>query len=803
MNSKTFEMLQKYVGEEDNSNDELEDIGQKLNLIKQKVNQHFNKNENEIIQKDEDIADLIEKINNLDKNEENEENKENKEKIENTENIENKENNTSIENNNNLDIEKEKLDEEQNKINEIKNKSEKLLNIILKKDKKSILLYFNHWNNIIKIDSNNIENDNNNKQNKQNEEIKNDIEILNDKEENIDNNNEIIKDDKLENNNDDDLNEILMNNDEEDLDDHASNEIIIQHQNRLLSGDTNNFNVLNPLTQIGDININNINIDNIFSQNKNLEMNNNNLGISQNNKKLICLSIYNIIQNKIFLFHKILFSTLKHKSIISNYYDKLYQLDKLNKKYENILDEKSSIIINKTDENEELKEKIEKLTKNIKELNKKNKSLNVIQESLCAKCGGSLEESFTGEALLENQNIIKEQNEQIEKMKKEMMELRSKYNLSELRLKDLDNIKKEFENLSGSLLKPKIDKEIQTDEPLTPLTKLKNTNNNNINIQIYNNNTNSNINNNVGSNKNLNILNKNKANSKKKNIPKKGNNSFSNSTNNYMSTSLGQNKSNKTTKNSIINDNNNENNSEIIASLRFDNSILSNELLNLNKEFNKLRNENKIITDKNSNLDKDKKDLLDKLKTKTDLCEKYKKENEEINRLINNTKYKNIVNAETENKKLKNILEQNDIDIKKLKNMNEKCAKKIIEQNTQIEKMKNALASFLNFKQQKENLTIQNEKYENEIKKLKLELDEEKNINEKNTILMNNKDKEIEKLTNEVSYYSFHIKKCKSDAERALEDAIGYQKIVRILEIQLNEYKEQLDKIKQEKSNNC
>ena len=39
--------------------------------------------------------------------------------------------------------------------------------------------------------------------------------------------------------------------------------------------------------------------------------------------------------------------------------------------------------------------------------------------------------------------------------------------------------------------------------------------------------------------------------------------------------------------------------------------------------------------------------ILDKyLKVQTDLCEKYKKENEEINRLINNTKYKNIVNAE-------------------------------------------------------------------------------------------------------------------------------------------------------------
>ena len=410
--------------------------------------------------------------------------------------------------------------------------------------------------------------------------------------------------------------------------------------------------------------------------------------------------------------------------------------------------------------------------------------------------------------MAENQNIIKEQNEQIEKMKKEMSEIRSKYNLAEIRLKDLDNIKKEFENLSGSLLKPKIDIETQTDESLISLTNLKNTNNNNnINIQIYNNtnnNNNSSNNSNSSSNKNINISNRNKG-SKKKNIPKKFNNNFSNSTNYYMSTSLGHNKNNMNNKNNNTNDNNinnNELNNEIITSLRFDNSVLSNELLNLNREFNKLRSEQKIINDKNIKLDKDKKDLIDKLKAKNDLCEKYKKENEEINRLINNTKYKNIINAETENKKLKNILEQNDADIKKLKNMNEKCAKKIIEQNTQIEKMKNALASFLTFKQQKENLTIENEKYENEIKKLKKELDEEKNINEKNTILMNNKDKEIEKLSNEVSYLSFHIKKCKSDAERALEDAIGYQKIVRILEIQLNEYKEQLEKIKQQQKAN-
>ena len=806
MNSKTLEMLQKFVKEDEEENEEeLEDIGQKLNMIKQKNNQN-KLNDNEIIQKEDDFADLIKKINDLDQG--------------NTSNekIPNKEENHS-ENNPEINNEEFKNDNDDNKIKENQYKIEILKKIVFMKETKNKLLYFKNWDCQIKMNSenNNIESKENKIEEKK--EIVNDVNVIIDIEN--ENNEENIKildnkeNEEKENNNTNELNnnemklnEILTNDEEEDIDAHESNEIIIQHQNRLLSGETNNFQILNPLTQIGDgdLNINNINLDNIFSQNKPLiDINtNNNLTSSQNkqNKNLFCLSIFNIIQNRLYLFHKTLISVLKHKSIISNYYDQLYQLDKLNKKYEAILDEKSSIIINKTDEIEDLKEKIEKLRKNIKELNKKNKSLNVIQESLCAKCGGSLEESFTGEALIENQNIIKEQNEQIEKMKKEMSEIRSKYNLAELRLKDLDNIKKEFENLSGSLLKPKIDIETQTEESLL---NLKNTNNNNnINIQIYNNtntNTNTSNSNNISTNnvnKNINLSNRNKGNSKKKNIPKKNNNNFSNSTNSYMSTSLGNNKNTKNNTNENIN--NTELNNEIITSLRFDNSVLSNELLNLNREFNKLRNEHKVINDKNIKLVKDKKDLLDKLKQKNDMYEKYKKENEEINRLINNSKYKNIVNAETENKKLKNIIEQNDIDIKNLKNMNEKCAKKILEQNTQIEKMKNALANFLNFKQQKENLTIENEKYENEIKKLRKELDEEKNINEKNTILMNNKDKEIEKLSNEVSYYNFHIKKCKSDAERALEDAIGYQKIVRILEIQLNEYKQQLDKIKQEKN---
>ena len=772
MNSKTLEMLQKFVGEEDN--EDFENLDEKINIFGEQANEN-NMFDNNLLDNNDDINKLFEKINNLE-SKENDEDKGLKE-------------NNEIENDNN----KENQDKN-NKETKKDNKLQILAKIIINKEVSSKLIYFQHWKNLNLINQdNNIEEDNN-IANKEENNDDNDIKINdNINENNIDNTKEELdkNNNDKDNENDNSLNQILSQNNEEDVDDHTQSEIITKHQNQLLSGEPINFHTMNnSFTQINDINI-----DNLFSQNKTDEEiihNNNKEASKESFKNILLLSLFNIINSKLFLYQKILFSALKHKSIISNYYDKLYQLDKLNKKYEAILDEKSSIIINKTDEMEEMKEKIEKLTKNLKEANKKNKNLNVIQESLCAKCGGSLEESFTGDVIAENQKILKEQEETIENLKKELNELKSKYNLSEIRLKDLNNIKKEYENLSGSLLKPKIDNEAQTDEILFPKQtnrNSKNANNSNINIQIYNNNINTN-------NKNINISNTKKG-SKKKNIPKKIN--FANSSNNvYMNTSTGHNKNQKT--DNDINTNNSEMNNEILTSLRFDNSVLSNELLNLNREFNKLRNEHKVTSEKNIKLDKEKKDLIEKLKTKTDLCDKYKKENEEITRMINNTKYKNIINAETENKKLKSILEQNDSDIKKLKNMNEKCAKKILEQNNQIEKMKTALGSLLNFKQQKEKLIIENKNYENEIQNLKNELNEERNKNEKNVVLIDSKDKEIEKLVNDVKYYSFHIKKYKSDAERALEDAIGYQKIVALLEIQLNQYKEQLDTIKNVKT---
>ena len=403
MNSKTLEMLEKFVGEEDN--EELENLGEKINIFGEQMNENQNFN-NDLIDNNEDINKLFEKINRLESNEENEnKNSENDEEG----NNENKNENQGVE-----DVNSNKNENENHKL-------EVLYNIFIKKEENLKLIYFDHWKNLnlinqeknINKEINLIENNEIEKEGEINNENLNNS---NDIDNNINNDDNDISNQKDESKNkikenDNSLNEILQNN-EEELEDHTQSEIITQHQNQLLKSETNNFHNNNSFTQIGDINF-----DNFFSNDTK-----NNNKITNN---LLAISSFNIIKHKIYLYQKKLFSCLKHKSIISNYHDKLYQLDKLNKKYEAILDEKSSIIINKTDEMEELKEKIEKLNKSLKEANKKNKNLNVIQESLCAKCGGSLEESFTGDVIAENQKIINEQNESIELLKKELNELKT------------------------------------------------------------------------------------------------------------------------------------------------------------------------------------------------------------------------------------------------------------------------------------------------------------------------------------------------------------------------------------------
>ena len=342
---------------------------------------------------------------------------------------------------------------------------------------------------------------------------------------------------------------------EENNENKSHNEVILEHQNQLLKSGNQNFQALiNPFASINDMNFetdysylkNNNNIEN----NDNDRDNNQNKLLNSNlpkEKKLLCLSLINIFENKLYKFFKFIIQNLKFRIIISNYHDKLFQMDRLNKKYETILDEKSSIIINKTDEIEDLKEKLENLSKSLKEALKKQKALNIIPESLCSKCGRSLEESFCGEGNSENQKIIKEQNELIEKMKKEMNELRTKYNYSELRLKDLDEIKKEFENLSGVLLRPKNDNSCQTKEGDFIAQ--------NFNTSFITNTTNENSKINLNMNKNMN--------------KKSGNNSKNNTQykNKFSNVKKAQNQQKKVTNYNIININNNNNNTSFMSNI--------------------------------------------------------------------------------------------------------------------------------------------------------------------------------------------------------------------------------------------
>jgi len=862
MNSNTLEMLQNYIlNDNDKEDDKMKEkeITAQLNINIQNQDLIKNNTENE----NEDIHNLINhNINEENQNFHNFDINNNIDYSNNYNNINDEENinsneEISINDNNRLSNNEMKSIFENPILQTSYNLFTKLRRIIIRKENLMKINYFDKWQKNIKNIPNNISNNINNLNNLSN--LQNDENnIMNNKNSmiNIGLNNTVDEENNnLESNtsasiqNRNVIQNILMSKEELEHPDispnQSHNDVILQHQNQLLNSGNKNFqNLINPFASINDMNFEsdysylnnnvnnkinnhmNINIENNDdnenendneNDNYNLDNNKSNENMIVNNfvnlpreKKLLCLSLVNIFSDKLYYHFKHITQALKFRIIINNYHDKLFQMDRLNKKYESILDEKSSIIINKTDEIEDLKEKLDSLSKSLKEALKKQKTLNVIPESLCSKCGGSLEESFTSEALTENQKIIKEQNDVIERMKKEMNELRTKYNYSELRLKDLDEIKKEFENLSGVLLRPKIENSTQTEsEPQSQalsssFLSSSTTNNSNLN----------NSNSKTMRNKAMNVKNmSNKSqfgNSKTKfnnNTKKKGGNipqqqkkvtnyNIININNNNNNTSIMSN-----TNNFMNSTNSNTNNgiNEGYSTMKFDNSILSAELLNLNKEFNKLKNENKLICEKNNKFDKEKKEILDKLKNKTEMCEKYKKENAELIILINNSRYKNMIETENENKKLKMTLEQIDNEIKNMNVINEKNEQKIKEQNMQLEKMKSIINTYNSFKAQKDNLLLANTKYESEIKRLKYDLEQERDINEKNKIILKNNEIQIDKLNKEVGFYSSHINQYKADAAKALEDAVEYQQIVTALQATVNEYKVALNKIKQNK----
>lgn len=85
---------------------------------------------------------------------------------------------------------------------------------------------------------------------------------------------------------------------------------------------------------------------------------------------------------------------------------------------------------------------------------------------------------------------------------------------------------------------------------------------------------------------------------------------------------------------------------ETIQSLRFDNAIISQEIISLNKELNKIKIDNKSLNETAKKIEKEKNELVNKFKSKSENLDKIKKENEELMILIQTSNYKSFISVE-------------------------------------------------------------------------------------------------------------------------------------------------------------
>jgi hypothetical protein len=104
----------------------------------------------------------------------------------------------------------------------------------------------------------------------------------------------------------------------------------------------------------------------------------------------------------------------------------------------------------------------------------------------------------------------------------------------------------------------------------------------------------------------------------------------------------------------------------------------------------------------------------------------------------------------------------------------------------------------IKFKNERENLILENSKLSSDINRLKYDLEETKTLIERQNILLKNKEDLIIKMNEEISYLTFNTKKFKSDSDRALQDAIVYQQITRKMEKDLAECQVKKEKLEKE-----
>jgi hypothetical protein len=283
------------------------------------------------------------------------------------------------------------------------------------------------------------------------------------------------------------------------------------------------------------------------------------------------------------------------------------------------------------------------------------------------------------------------------------------------------------------------------------------------------------------------------------------NNNSSNITNyniiniNSSSSKISQNSNSNLNSNSNTNfSSHNETEKEILQSLRFDNSLLTQEIISLNKELTKNKNEMKNFVDNLKKIEKEKNDLNNKFKTKNENFDKLKKENEELMILINTSNYKSFISVEGENKKLKfenlNLLKE----LENLKSDLTSKEKKLQELETDFVNVKKSCDNLIKFKSEREDLVLENAKLDSELKQSRYEAESTKNLIERQNIILKKQDETISKLNEDMNYFNFNANKSKKEADRAMQDSLTYQQIVRKLEKDFSEVNLKKEKLENE-----
>lgn len=224
---------------------------------------------------------------------------------------------------------------------------------------------------------------------------------------------------------------------------------------------------------------------------------------------------------------------------------------------------------------------------------------------------------------------------------------------------------------------------------------------------------------------------------------------------------------------------------DLIQNLRYDNSLLTQEVVNLNKELMKLRTESKSYSENLRKLEKERNEIKAKFSTKFENYEKIKKENEELMIMIQTSNHKTFFNMENENKRLKDEIQLIRNELENIKQDTLSKEKKYRETDNEIEQNKRNIELITKFKTERENLILENTKLDSEIKRIRFEVEDIKMVCEKQDILIRTKDETINKLTQDLGYLSLTAKKSKTEAERAISDAMAFQQIVRKMEKEL------------------